>query len=103
MRKTIYEYLIKDGKIIKLIHEHESEDAHPTVYRLKAGLTKSYRWLYWYEIKEEHIIANHIFSFHDDIDRIRKKFIDNYQERILKEEKNLERLKNIYESLQEEV
>ena len=101
-KKTVYEYLLKDGKLIKLTHEVECPDGINTVYKIKAGLSNQWRYLYWYEIKEEHLIANHIFSFNDDIDRIRKRLIEHYQNRIQKEEENLERLKNIYTRLQEE-
>ena len=41
-------------------------------------------------------------QINDDIDRIRKRLIEHYQNRIQKEEENLERLKNIYTRLQEE-
>lgn len=98
MSKTIYEYLLKDGKVIKLTHTDTKEFA-PGKYKFKAGLSKHYAYIH--EDDFDSVIKNHLFSFEDNIEKFKIVFISHYKISIRQTEIRLEQYKKILQKLEE--
>lgn len=99
MCKLIYEYFIDNGKLVKLSHDFSVTPSG--LYKLKIGKSNTIKYLRYDEFDQ--IYNNRLFSFDDDMESVRDKFISHLQSRIAVHKEQLKQCEMKLNKLWEEL